>query len=113
MTEEERDSLGRINSAKKGKKYQRMAYEWLIEQGYEDRHFINKDTRKSHPFRFGGWPDFVIQNDNESTYHFYEIKSGSHKPDPHQEKILKMLGEIGVVHILTYEGGKLIDEEIW
>lgn len=110
---EERDALGRVNSGKKGKKYQRMAYEWLKEQGYEDKHFVNKDPRKSHPFRFGGWPDYVIQKDNESTFHFYEIKSGTHKLDPHQQRVLEMLSEIGVVHILTYEGDILIDEEIW
>ena len=98
MNNIDNDSLGRINSGKKGSRIQKLAVQWLKKQGY----YCINEYQRNHG-RFGGWPDFAATFKGGDHPHFFEIKSGSHTLDPHQKKVLEMLCGIGMVHLLVYE----------
>ena len=54
--------------------------------------------------RWGGWPDRIAIDPSSGDLHFFEIKTGSHKLDPHQKLVLGALAHLGTVHLFHFEG---------
>ena len=95
-----------MNTARIGRKHEDKATSWIRANGYQ---ILNEDDR--NPGRFGEWPD-RLAIDEEGNLHFFEVKTGGHTLDPHQERVLKALNRCGTVHILKYDTqGRFIGDQ--
>lgn len=91
--------------------------EKIVTEGILERNLVllGQHPRKNEngSSRWGGWPDRIAIDPSDGSLHFFEVKTGSHKLDPHQRLVLGALAHVGMVHLLHFkEGSDAPSEEI-
>ncbi|MCK5290957.1 MAG: hypothetical protein KAR39_02950 [Thermoplasmata archaeon] len=71
-------------------------------QWLEENHCLILGQEGTSSAQTGGYPDFMVECRGGQIV-IYEVKTGSHRLDPHQEEILRIMRKLGEVYIIRYD----------
>lgn len=87
-------------NGKLGKQVEENFKKWLAKKGYIVRG-VQYEGKPNQRTRTGGWPDFMVETPDEEIV-LFEVKSGGHEIDEHQQYVLDVLKKHGFRISIAY-----------